>query len=178
MNNYICENCDHINTIHADPAHIDIKDVLDWEANLPVLQAKQLNLKFTEPEGTLPNGTKYTTLYLSKENRRPMMTQLLGHPTSLVEDIKQTFTTHVVPVIDTVFKNFNVLGALATPCAVKLALINLSCPVAVFTFITVEKTPDFRQKLTDLGLLNLTNEGSVETIAVRTGTTGRDIFNT
>jgi hypothetical protein len=176
--NYVCENCDHINTIEHEPASLDIRSVLDWQNILPPDQVASLSAeKFVDTQGTLADGRKFTTLYLSKLNRRPMMTEALGHPTTLLEDIRQTFTGHVVPVIDQVCKNFNVLGTLALPCVIKLAVVDLTCPVAVFTFITVEKTPDFKKKLKDLGLQTLLNEGSVETIDIPAGTTGRGLFH-
>jgi hypothetical protein len=186
-----CEHCGQQNEVELDQSILDVRDVTNWKEALKPETAAALERHcfrlvqgvraptqngYLIPEGStvlsaspdeefLEPGQAFRTLFLSAVARRSL-TELVARAQkpSLAADIQKVFAVDVAPALEIVAANFKVLGNLSLPSAIKLARTDLSQPIAVFCFVTVEDSPDLQEKLDKLGLSYLTAEGSVGTL--------------
>jgi hypothetical protein len=156
-----CEKCGHINE-----SSVSISSLPGWENALEtevVRKLKSNKIGSVASNLTLTDGTElaYRTLFVSTISRQTLMDRVMGvNP----DEPLKVFKAAVVPVLNVIDKNFNILGALALPSAVDLAITDLNQPVCVFTFVAVEAALNLEQKLKDLGLEDLLQEGMVSTV--------------
>lgn len=158
----VCEKCGHIS---ASP--LQIAKLPDWEKAVKPATAELLKQKtFTSTTGTLESGKKFLTLFLSVEARQSVVSSLMEAPPTPEEVAGAAFREKIAPVLDTLAENFRILGVLAEPSFMPLAIVNLSKPFAAFAFVTVEDEPFLKTKLSKLNLEGLLQEGAVATLGV------------
>jgi hypothetical protein len=150
---FFCKKCgESVESEHI----IRIKEIEHWELALGDTElAQKLTNKFSSER-----GPGYRTLYLSATFRVSILASHLDRLTLAQE----AFKTKLVPALQIVDANFKVLGSLACPSTVDLAVTDLSQPVCVFAFVTVEDAPNLQEKLEALGLKNVTTEGLIGTL--------------
>jgi hypothetical protein len=104
----------------------------------------------------------YRTLFLSKIVRTTLYQTILGEESSTPSDILNQF---VLPTLDKVIAaGVEVIGSLAPPGSIKMAITDLSQPYGVFFFVTVKDTDNLAQILAENGLSSLLEEGVEQTI--------------
>jgi len=174
-----CEKCGHLNETPA----LEILEVPDWRSALDPFLAATLETGFKKVVGDLQpparpgespanlytdptalpvkTRTRYMTLFLSTVVRRPLIDFLNAkdNPGSLSEDIQWAYREQIVPALEKVHANFKVLGTLAKPSWLKMAVTNLNQSAVVFCFPTVEFEEQYQSKLDALGLGNIGKEG-------------------
>lgn len=138
-------------------AALRVEALHDWrKAVKPETAAKidQQAFKVVKGEG-------FRTLFVSAIAR----VSAVYNELDLANEVRSVFASEIAPVLDTVNENCEVLGHLATPSTIKLAITDLSLPAAAFCFVTVKDTPELEAKLDSLGLgAILRGEGMVATV--------------
>lgn len=153
----LCEKCGHFGI------GLNLTKEFDWKKALSKeLVSKLEQNQFKTTNGTIENGVKYTTLYLAKLGRVGLASALTLD--NLLTHVDFVYSDSVVPVLDILNKNFNILGCLAKPSVIELALTDLHVPFDIFCFVTVEDVPNLYSKLKELDLEGLTMEGSCSTL--------------
>ena len=162
MSYYRCAKCGHEGDHPLDPLN-------GWTNKLsPGLVERMSNpwptvAASVQPSPGLP--FKYTTLFVSTVFKTPLVPSSFFFP----ENAMKVFEERVVPVLEKIDEHFDVIGHLALPTVLNLAVTDLHQPVAVFAFVTVVDTGDIKEKLRAAGLpLGLLSEGSIDTISGKT----------
>src|SRR6266851_3576669 len=167
MEEFRCEDCGHVNEIDIDQLNLSIKNVFNWRQYLPQDLITALEQKsFKKAKSDNEDKIKYETLFVSAVCRRTLK-DLLGRDDvlSLQDDITTTFHYKLWPVLDTIHRNFKILGHLCLPSAIKLAITDLTQPVCVFCFVTIEHDSNLQRKLDELDLSRLNKEGLVDSVS-------------
>lgn len=161
-----CEKCGHVNSLIEAPA-LKVTKLPDWERHVKKETAELLKQKEVRSTiGTLENGKKFLTLYVAVEGRQSIHSTLMEAPLSTEEFCEAAYREKLAPVLDTIAENFRIVGALAQPSWLPLAMVNLNYAFGVFAFVTVEDEPFLKAKLSKLNLESLLNEGAVGTLGV------------
>lgn len=156
-----CEKCNH----QIDTNSLRIKTIWGWEKETPHdLVTKLKAATFSATTGVTDKGKEYATLFVSTVARETLLENMTASAEDNLGYRLKTYREAILPVLLTLDKKFDILGALSIPSAVPLAMTNLFCPVCIFVFVTVTNTPDLKEKLLSLGLENLLLEGMVNTV--------------
>jgi len=160
-----CENCGY-SISQYDPANFKVDQVPGWEdAVLPATREALERSKFGAVKGILTENKNYRTLFLTSTLRHQLVHDIQDTPGfSLREEIVASYNKNIAPALDKVVAAFNVVGALRTPSFLKLATTDLSTPIAIFCFVTIEDCEDVQERLDRIGMPNLLMEGSIDTI--------------
>lgn len=142
---------------HTKSAALKVEALHDWRnAVKPETAAKidQQTFKAIKGDG-------FRTLFVSAIAR----VNCLFTEADLADKVREVFAADIAPVLDAVNENCEVLGHLAVPSTIKLAVTDLSLPAAAFCFVTVKDTPELEAKLNILGLHAIyAGEGMVATV--------------
>lgn len=152
-----CEKCGHENPFQNTGAALVVEEVPKWEWMVNAKTQEVLKNRTTgREEGTV-------TLYVSRTTGINIADQFAGK--KLSDAAAGTFSAEVAPVLNKITETFEVVGAMATPCWMPLAVISLEVPAAVFCFVTIKAVDNLKQKLADAGLsTNLLNPNMGTTI--------------
>jgi hypothetical protein len=160
---YTCEKCGHVG-FEVEP--LGIQTIEDWQSDLDENLKQRMLTKFKNTVGVTDDGVEYVTLYLAKCIRNALFDEIVTPNLSRITP-KATYIDNIVPVLNTINKNFEILGVLAPPSSIKLAVMDLTQPEAVFCFVTVMKTADTQERLNELNLpYLLVGEGRTDTLTL------------
>jgi hypothetical protein len=172
-----CSNCGHENEIVDAGPLASVEVISDWEklAGDDTLAKKLADNRIKKITGTIEDesgyggwvGTdaKFVTLFLAKTIRVSLFDAIDGkHPTD-----GEVFSQDIVPALKKVDAAFQILGALAPPSALQLVATDLHLNRVVFTFVTIVKPEQFdlQEKLNEISLPFLLNEGACDTLGLR-----------
>ena len=131
-------------------------EVSGWENVLGRELAAKVRVQSTEVD-----GEGFLTLFLSTIYRTSTMKMVNAVPTPFAHEV---FAADLAPVIRQINERFVILGSLAAPSSVDLAMMDLTVPRAVFCFLTIKKYDGVLDDIKALGLERLLHEGPVDTI--------------
>lgn len=161
---YKCENCNH-EGITSDYYALVINSVLDWKKNAsPSLVENLTKKKFDKLA-----GKEFETLYISGI----LVNSLTKGMTLTSETTQEFFDREILPLLEKVNSNFEIIGHISLPAALDLAQTDLSAKKAVFCFPVVKYTGwlnafnqpvELQVKLREIGIPYAMNEGAVDTI--------------
>lgn len=161
---YFCEKCGHLNK-----PGLKLYEVDHWNDDLRL----QTTMRLLSKDFQKVESEEHQTLFLSVIVRTKLTDQIHRWDRSDPPEIKEAWKTQMVPALETIMSNFEIMGNLAKPTKMQLAMTDLTPSWAVFCFVTVKKVDRMSYKLRDLGLASLLNEGAVDTLS----TPARDFFN-
>ena len=162
---YTCSNCGH----EGQDARLQVEEIQGWKELLSPELVEKLKTPYKKVSGNEP-PCMFQTLFLATTQRLRFQDAMNGAVAA--KDI-ELFRDRIVPVLNTVDANFQIIGHLAVPSVIELCQVDLTALRTVFTFVTVllEDTEDFHRGLADLrdrlkklGLQALLNEGACDTI--------------
>lgn len=161
---YKCEKCEHEGVASEDYALV-INSVLDWKKNASPNLVKNLEReKFNKV-----SGKDFETLFISGVFATPLTKGI----TLTSETVQEFFDREVLPLLEKVNSNLEIIGHLALPSALDLAQTDLNVRRAVFCFPVVKYTGwlnafnqpvELQVKLREIGIPYALNEGAVDTI--------------
>jgi hypothetical protein len=144
----------------TEGAHLQVSQIAGWREAVGPLLAIAMSIPFKKATGVDEIAGEYVTLFFSTLQRVSIVKDLQGGDISDAE----IFRTRILPKLQVVDREFKILGTLALPSTIDLAVTDLSKPRAVFTFVTIQKVPYLHSKLRGLGLQDLLLEGQVGTV--------------
>jgi hypothetical protein len=172
MSKFTCPKCGH----EIDGLAPVSEELLDWREIVGPELAKKMERKFTAVDGRLrvtatvravqgepaqDLDVRYRTLFLSAVERIRVL-DLVSQKTQRTSS--DLFRERHLPALQMLDKKFEILGCLAPPTLLSLAMSDLIAPRAVFAFVTVVDSPDLADRLREVGLEGLLNEGAVDTL--------------
>lgn len=153
MRKFKCEKCAHENELRAI---LFVDEIEGWRAAL----SSEIVTKLEASKSKSVTGDEHDTLFLSTYHRVTLLEDVTGGAKTELELFKEM----IAPALETVNKEFEIVGALQIPSAIDLAITDLSTPRAVFTFVTIKKVESLRKRLQAVGLERLLDEGACDTL--------------
>lgn len=162
MYKYKCEKCGHDGLVPL------IVNLVEWESKASSgLKNNLMQKKFDKVW-----GTGFETLFISATQRNSVIDEFV--PGSGKQPL-QVFEEKILPALETINKEFKIIGHLALPSSMNLAITDLTKPFAVFCFPVVQyegyknlhhEPVDLKLRLKELDLPWLLMEGASDTVVL------------
>lgn len=160
--NHTCSKCG--TEVQCVPDAMKVFQIPDWELNLPDDLVSAIKAKAYKKT----SGKGFRTLFFSKTGRQPLLVDLITNNRKSSGTPSRVWSAEVAPELAKLAEaGIRVLGCIAPPSSIDLAVTDLSSPFAVFAFVVVEDVPDIKDRLIAAGIPPRVydGEGMVDTIS-------------
>lgn len=163
MSKFTCPKCGH----ESDGLSPINQELPGWESIVGPELAAKMSTKFTAVQGDYHPpmdgalSRPFRTLFLSAVERVSILDLVQEKPSVSDSDF---FRDHHLPALQMLDKRFEIVGCLAPPTVISLAMSDLIAPRGVFAFVTVVDEPGLADRLRAVGLERLLCEGAVDTL--------------